>query len=399
MTTQIRKLTVTLEKGRERLAKNHNPWVYSKAVKHLSDGVSDGDTVAVLDFAGNFVAWGHYNGKSGIALRLLEWDEAKFPNENWIREKVEAAVALRKRIIPENTEIFRLIFSESDMLPGIVCDVFENVGVLQISTPAFERIKTQLAEIIAEAAELEAVYEKSDGDGRKIEGLPEKSGFLYGKHTLTKIVSRETNLFFEADLEGQKTGFYADQRDNRRFFGEAAEGEVLDICAFSGAFSVHALKNGAEHATLLDISKESEALIRRNMELNSIDPARYTFIKGDVFELLRKFAADGKKFDSVVLDPPKLVPSNKYLEKGLRAYKDLNFNALKLVRKGGIFATFSCSGAVTLADFRNAVAFAAHDAGLELKILRQLHQAPDHPIRVSAPETEYLKGLLLQVGE
>lgn len=396
MTVQINKLTVTLEKGRERLARNHNPWVYSKAIKHVSEGVSDGDTVAVLDFAGNFVAWAHYNGKSGIALRLLEWDEAKFPDEKWIEEKVAAAAALRKRIIPENTGIFRLIFSESDMLPGVVCDVFGKVGVLQIATPAFDRIKTRLAGIIAEKADLDAVYEKSDGDGRKIEGLPATSGILYGNVESTKIVSRETNLFFEADLEGQKTGFYADQRDNRKFFGEVAYGEVLDICAFSGAFSVYALKNGAKHATLLDISKESEALVRRNMELNSIDPSRYTFIKGDVFEILRKFASDGKKFDSVVLDPPKLVPSNKYLEKGLRAYKDLNFNALRLVRKGGVFATFSCSGAVNLADFRSAVAFAAHDAGIELKILRQLHQAPDHPIRLNAPETEYLKGLLVE---
>ena len=388
--------TVTLEKGRERLAKNHNPWVYSKAVKHISDGVSDGDTVAVLDFAGDFIAWAHYNGKSGIALRLLEWDEAKYPDEEWLEEKISKAVALRKRIIPENTGIYRLVFSESDMLPGIVCDVFDKVGVLQISTPAFDRIKSELAEMIAKTAGLEAVYEKSDGDGRKIEGLPESSGFLYGKQKLTKIVSRENNLFFEADLLGQKTGFYADQRDNRRFFGEIARGGILDICAFSGAFSVYALKNGAKHATLLDISKESEALVCRNMELNSIDPSRYTFIKGDVFELLRKFASDGKKFDSVVLDPPKLVPSNKYLEKGLRAYKDLNFNALRLVRKGGIFATFSCSGAVTLTDFRSAVAFAAHDAGRELRIIRQLHQAPDHPIRVNAPETEYLKGLLIE---
>jgi len=388
--------TVTLEKGRERLAKNHNPWVYSKAIKHISEGVSDGDTVAVLDYAGDFVAWAHYNGKSGITLRLLEWDQNKNPDENWLRDKISAAVSLRKKIIPENTSIFRLIFSESDMLPGIVCDVFEKVGVLQISTPAFDRIKLQLAEIIAKTAGLEAVYEKSDGDGRKIEGLPETSGILYGFLDSAKIVSRENSLFFEADLEGQKTGFYADQRDNRRFFGEVAKGEVLDICAFSGAFSVYALKNGAKHATLLDISKESESLIRRNMELNSIDPSRYTFVKGDVFELLRKFAAEGKKFDSVVLDPPKLVPSNKYLEKGLRAYKDLNFNALKLVKKSGIFATFSCSGAVSLADFRNAVAFAAHDANRELKILRQLHQASDHPIRVSAPETEYLKGLLVE---
>ena len=133
--------TVVLEKGRERLAKNHNPWVYSKAVKHISEDVSDGDTVEVLDFTGDFVAWAHYNGKSGIALRLLEWDKAKFPDENWLKEKVSRAVDLRKRIIPGNTEIFRLIFSESDMLPGIVCDVFGKVGVLQISTPAFERIQ------------------------------------------------------------------------------------------------------------------------------------------------------------------------------------------------------------------------------------------------------------------
>ena len=157
--------TVILEKGRERLAKNHNPWVYSKAIKKVSEGISDGDTVAVLDYAGDFVAWAHYNSKSGIALRLLEWNQAKFPDENWLKEKVEAAVALRKRIIPENTGIFRLIFSESDMLPGIVCDVFDKVGVLQISTPAFDRIKEQLAEIIAKTANLEAVYEKSDGDG------------------------------------------------------------------------------------------------------------------------------------------------------------------------------------------------------------------------------------------
>lgn len=389
--------SVKLEKGREKLAKNHNPWVYSGAVRSVSDNTADGDTVAVLSAGGEFLAWAHYNSRSGIALRLLEWDEAKYPDENWLRAKVSDACRLRKSIIPENTGIYRLIFSESDMLPGVVCDVFGKVGVLQIATPAFDRIKSELAEIIGKTAGLDAVYEKSDGDGRKIEGLADSSGILFGELASTKIVSCENGFFFQADLTGQKTGFYADQRENRLFFGKAARGEVLDICAFSGAFSVYALKNGAEHATLIDISKESEALIEKNMELNSIDRSRYTFIKGDVFELIRRFGAEKRKFDSVVLDPPKLVPSNKYLVKGLKAYKDLNFNALKLVKNGGLFATFSCSGAVTLADFRSAVAFAAHDAALEVKILRQLHQAPDHPIRVSAPETEYLKGLLAEV--
>ena len=231
---------VSLEKGREKLAKNHNPWVYSKALKHISDGVSDGDTVAVLDFAGNFVAWGHYNGRSGIALRLLEWDEAKYPDENWIREKVEAAVALRKRIIPGNTGIFRLIFSESDMLPGVVCDVFEKTGVLQISTPAFDRIKVQLAEIIAKAADLEAVYEKSDGDGRKIEGLPEKSGFLYGKQEITKIVSRETDLFLKPICSGRKPVFTPTSAITAGFSAKSPEVKSSTSARFRGRFlSMH----------------------------------------------------------------------------------------------------------------------------------------------------------------
>lgn len=387
---------VILEKGREKLAQRHNPWIYSGAVRKTSENIGDGDVVAVKSAGGEFIAWGHFNSKSGIRVRLLSWVESEKPDEKWISRRIEDACGLRKGMISDKTTIVRLIYSESDMLPGIICDIFGKVGVMQVSTPGFDKIKPFLAQKIAEIAELDAVFERSDGDGRKIEGLPASSGLLFGRLESEKIVAKENGLLFSVDLTAQKTGFYADQRDNRRIFGEYASGEMLDICAYSGAFSVYALKNSVKHSILLDISKESEALVEENMKLNNIGKERYEFIRGDAFELIRNFAKEKKSFDSIVLDPPKLAPSNKYLEKGLRAYKDLNLNALNLLRKGGVLATFSCSGAVTLTDFKSAVAFAAHDAGREISILKQLHQAPDHPIRLTAPETEYLKGLLLR---
>jgi len=387
---------VILEKGREKLAQKHNPWIYSGAVRKTSENIEDGDVVAVKSAGGEFIAWGHYNSKSGIRVRLLSWAEPERPDEAWISARIADACSLRKGMITSDTTIVRLIYSESDMLPGIVCDIFGKVGVMQVSTPGFDKIKPFLAKKIAETAGLDALFERSDGDGRKIEGLPASNGLLFGKLDSEKIVARENGLLFSVDLTAQKTGFYADQRDNRRIFGEYAFGEMVDICAYSGAFSVYALKNSVKHSILLDISKESEALVEENMKLNSIGRERYEFVRGDAFELIRTFAKEGRSFDSIVLDPPKLAPSNKYLEKGLRAYKDLNLKALNLLKRSGVMATFSCSGAVTLSDFRSAVAFAAHDAGREISILKQLHQAPDHPIRLAAPETEYLKGLLLK---
>lgn len=390
------KKSIILEKGREKLAKNRNPWIFSGAVKTVNGKVEDGDIVAVLAIDGSFIAWGHYNSKSGIAIRLLEWDVSVMPDTNWLRAKVSDAFNMRRSLITDSNNIYRLIFSESDMMPGVICDVFGDVAVLAVSTPGFDNWKNELAEIISQTVKLNAVYEKSDGDGRKIEGLENSVQLLSGNLESAKFTALENGFRYEIDITGQKTGFYADQRDNRLYFGVAASGKVLDMCSFSGAFSIHALKNGADHATLCDISREAQFLIDRNMELNSIDRSKYTFIQGDAFEVLRSMANDGRKFDSIVLDPPKLVPSNKYLEKGLKAYKDLNFNALRLLRDGGILATFSCSGAVSMADFKSAVAFAAKDANKELRILRHLHQSPDHPVRVSAPETEYLKGLLLR---
>lgn len=390
------KKSIILEKGREKLAKNRNPWIFSGAVKTVNGNVEDGDIVAVLAIDGSFIAWGHYNSKSGIAIRLLEWDVSVMPDTNWLRAKVSDAFNMRRSLITDSNKIYRLIFSESDMMPGVICDVFGDVAVLAVSTPGFDNWKNELAEIISQTVKLNAVYEKSDGDGRKIEGLENSVQLLSGNLESAKFTALENGFRYEIDVTGQKTGFYADQRDNRLYFGVAASGEVLDMCSFSGAFSIHALKNGADHATLCDISREAQFLIDRNMELNSIDRSKYTFIQGDAFEVLRSMANDGRKFDSIVLDPPKLVPSNKYLEKGLKAYKDLNFNALRLLRDGGILATFSCSGAVSMADFKSAVAFAAKDANKELRILRHLHQSQDHPVRVSAPETEYLKGLLLR---
>ncbi len=387
---------ITLKKGREKLAKNHNPWIFSGAIQDIGGNVNDGDLVLVESSDRDFLAWGHYNSKSGIALRLLEWNKNIIPDFNWVKEKIFYACDMRKHLKNKFNTIYRIIFSESDMLPGIICDVFENVGVLQISTPGFDKMKYEIASIIKEAANLESVYEKSDGDGRRIEGLTESTGVLVGNLNSTKFVAVENSIKYEINLLSQKTGFFTDQRNNRELFGRYAYGEMLDMCAFSGAFSINALKKGVKHSTLCDISKESKELIDKNMSLNEIDSEKYSFIQGDAFDLLRNMKNESIKYDSIVLDPPKLAPSSKYLEKGLKAYKDINFNALKLIKENGIMATFSCSGAVSMEKFREAVAFAAKDSEKELKIIHQLHQGEDHPIRVSAPETEYLKGLLIR---
>ncbi|HSW59539.1 MAG TPA: hypothetical protein VLJ60_02005, partial [bacterium] len=212
--------TVVLEKGRDKLARNHNPWIYSGAVRSLQGNPQDGDIVAVLDFERTFVAWAHYNGRSGIALRLLEWESSVIPDYSWLRSKISDAYSLRKKMTGADTNVFRLIYSESDMLPGIICDVFGDVAVLQISTPGFDRLKKDVAEIISEIAGISSVYEKSDGDGRKIEGLAPSTGWIKGETDSTEIVVKENGFKFFVDLSGQKTGFYADQRDNRLFFGK-----------------------------------------------------------------------------------------------------------------------------------------------------------------------------------
>ncbi len=391
---------VTLLPDKDKLPRNRHPWVFSGAVKDIEGAPATGDIIALRDAEGKFIAYGHFNKDSKIQVRLLSWDESRIPDEGWIRERIRDAVRDRAAILRDGaTDTCRLIYSEGDLLPGLIVDRFGDHAVLQALSAGFDRIKEAAARILMDEAGVKGVYEKSDGDGRRMEGLPPHNGTLVGKEPPERILAHENGHLFHVSVAGQKTGFYADQRENRLTAARYAHGRrVLDLCCYTGAFSVYLAAAGATHVTLCDISDDAVEGAKRHLRLNNIPTDRTKFVTGDAFELLRNMARTGEKFDLIVLDPPKFVARAADLEKGLKGYKDLNLNAMKLLAPGGVLASFSCSGAVTMDRFRQTIAFAAKDAGREVRILHHLHQGSDHPVRVSVPETEYLKGVLGVVG-
>jgi len=389
---------IELKPGREKMALNFNPWIFSGAVKSVTGDPGPGDVVEVHDSKGNFIAKGHYSPESKIIVRLLDLDRDSVIDEAWYYEKIKKAAQLRSLLIDENSDAFRLIYSEGDFIPGLIVDRFGSAAVLQASGRGIDAVKHSLAEILMDIDKsIDSVYEKSDGDGRRMEGLPVSKGLLAGKPPGGSIEVIENLIRFSVNLSGQKTGFYSDQRENRKRTARYAAGrEVLDVCSYTGGFSIYALKNGAAHATLVDSSAEALKSAEINMGLNSIDRGRYTLLEGDAFNTLRRLRDENRGYGLIILDPPKLAPSGRDIEKAMRGYKDLNLQAMHLLEPGGILSTFSCSGHVTPPLFREAVTYAAKDAGFNMQILEQLSQAPDHPVRLSLPETEYLKGLILQ---
>ncbi len=390
---------IILRPGKDKLPRNRHPWVFSGAIERVEGSPRSGEVVAVYGADGQFIAYGHFNKDSKIQVRLLEWDERQEITEGWYREKVRRAVALRVPILSEATTACRLIHSESDFLAGLVVDRFGDFAVLQSLSAGFDAVKEAIARMLVEECGLKGVYEKSDGDGRRMEGLPVRYGVLAGKEPPERVVIHENGHLFHVSPAGQKTGFYTDQRENRRVAASYARGKrVLDLCCYTGAFSVYALTAGALDATLCDISEDALEGARRHLRLNNIPEKKTAFILDDAFKVVRRLYKEGKRFDLIVLDPPKFVAHPDDLEKGLKGYKDMNLHAMRLLEPGGVLVTFSCSGAVTMEHFRRTIAFAAKDAGCEVRILHHLHQAEDHPVRVSVPETEYLKGLVCVVG-
>jgi 23S rRNA (cytosine1962-C5)-methyltransferase len=291
---------------------------------------------------------------------------------------------------------YRLIHAESDGIPGLVVDRYDDMLVLQSLTAGSEYWKQTLADLLVEEAGIAAVYERSDADVRNLEGLEAHTGVLRGAIPDTQVVIHEHGLQFLVDIEhGHKTGLYLDQRDNRRRVGELArDREVLNCFCYTGGFSLNALANGAKSVLSVDSSADALALLQKNLELNDFPPDRHASMEGDVFHLLRKFRDESRSFDMIVLDPPKFAPTSAHAEKAARAYKDINLLAFKLLRSGGILVTFSCSGGVDAALFQKIVASAALDAGVEAVIVEHLTQGGDHPVSVHFPEGAYLKGLI-----
>ena len=384
---------VFLKKDREKLWLSGHPWIYSGAVDKIEQNIIPGSIVEVFNHKNEFIGYGHYNKNSKIIVRMLEHDKNVSIDANWYNQKIKQAYELRMGLNIDSNA-FRLIHSESDFLPGLIIDYFNGYVILQISTLGMERDKEFIIQaLINNIPNLKGIYEKSEGDGRKLEGLPEKTQILWGEIPDT-IEIFEGNANFIIDLKGQKTGFYSDQRENRILLGNLSKGKnFLDVCSYTGGFSVHAMSNGANSATLIDISEDALNVAKENLKKH----INVEFIKGNIFDILRVLIKEGRKWDVVSLDPPKLAPNKRDLEKALKAYKDIILNGIKLTNNGGLLAIYSCSGAVSSSDLRMALAYAVKDSGVKATIVHQLHQSSCHPISVSVPETEYLKGFLVRV--
>ncbi len=400
-------MNLTIKPGREKSLLRRHPWVFASAIHHVDHDPVDeahasGSTVDLLDANGHFLARAAYSPTSQIRARVWTFTDEPVDKE-FFRKRIHAAIETRQRLKVEgHSDSYRLIHSESDGIPGIVVDRYDDVLVLQSTTAGSEFWKETIANLLVEETGIQNIYERSDVDVRELEGLKPITGILRGTITNLQLQITEHNLKFNIDIQhGHKTGFYLDQRENRHRVGELAKDrDVLNCFCYTGGFSIHALANGAKSVLSVDSSADALALLEENIAINRIRvPAdRHTSLEGDVFQLLRKFRDENRSFDMIVLDPPKFAPTAAHAEKASRAYKDINLLAFKLLRHGGILATFSCSGGVDAALFQKIVASAALDAGTEATIIEHLSQGSDHPVSLHFPEGAYLKGLICVKG-
>jgi 23S rRNA (cytosine1962-C5)-methyltransferase len=385
-----------LKPGREKSLLRRHPWVFSGAIQQVESGLAAGQTVDVLSSTGEFLARASYSPTSQIRARLWTFEEEPVDRE-FFRRRIRSALDIRHSIIDSRaTAAYRLIYAESDGLPGMIVDRYGDVLVLQSLTAGAEFWKETLADLLLEETGLSTIYERSDADVRELEGLEPRVGLLRGTLSSLLFPITENGLRFNVNLQsGHKTGFYLDQRTNRLRVRELASGkDVLDGFCYTGGFTVNALAGGAKSVLSIDSSAEALELAKGNIELNNLPAERATFLEGDVFQLLRRFRDEGRSFDMIVLDPPKFAPTAAQAERAARGYKDINLFAFKLLRPGGALATFSCSGGIDAALFQKIVAGAALDAGVEAQIVEHLFQAADHPVALQFPEAAYLKGLV-----
>ncbi|MBI3923210.1 MAG: class I SAM-dependent rRNA methyltransferase [Armatimonadetes bacterium] len=397
---------MTLKPGRSRSVLQRHPWIFSGAFEEVGSSLEPGDVVDVVSHEGAWLARGIVNPQSPLTVRLMTWDETETIDEVNLQTRVRKALEART-VLPRlaDTEGCRLVYGESDGLPGLIVDRYADYLAVQVLTPAMERWKSALVEALVASECPQGIYERSDVETREREQLPPAEGVLYGQEPPKALEFRDRDLTFLADLRGgQKTGAYLDQRENRWRVSEyCRDRTVLNAFSYTGAFGLCALRAGASHVTNLDTSEPAlslaEEMARRN-EANGILPdasTRLTYLAADVFYQLRRFRDERRAFDVIVLDPPKFAFTKTMIHKATRAYKDINLLAIKLLNPGGCLATFSCSGQVSPDLFREVVRGAALDAGRDVLILEKLSQPPDHPVLATFPESEYLKGLICRV--
>lgn len=390
--------TVILHPGKDKPVRQRHPWIFSGAIARVDGRVEPGDIVEVADATGRWLARGYFNPRSQIAVRLLSWEQERPLDADFWRGRIAAAAAGRGALgLGCETDAYRLVYAESDGLPGLIVDRYGDWLAVQFLTLGVDARRDLLLDLLEAQFRPAGIVERSDAAVRRQEGLPLRSGPARGQPPPAELVITEHGHRFPADLlGGQKTGFYVDQRENRRIVAAHAAGRrVLNAFSFTGAFGVYALAAGATHVTNVDSAYDALVGAETALRLNGFDPDRQAeSICGDVFQVLRAMRDEGRQFDLVILDPPKFARSKAELEGATRGYKDINLLGLKLLAPGGLLATFSCSGLVTPDLFQKIVFGASVDAGRDAQIIAKLSQGPDHPILLSFPEGEYLKGLL-----
>lgn len=393
---------IILKRGREKALLRRHPWIFSGAIQAVNGSPASGETVEVLDDKGVFLAWGAYSPKSQIRARVWSWDPAEKMDGAFLNRRIQAAILMRQAWInTDETTAYRLVHAESDNLPGLIVDRYQDTLVVQILSAGMEHWRDTITDILAAVPDVKNIFERSDVAVRDLEGLPQRTGLLSGKPLKQPFIVKENGLRFLVDLEGgQKTGFYLDQRDNRQFCRRIASGKtVLNCFAFTGGFTAYALAGGAESVVSIDSSEEAIHLAKENVILNQGTLDRTEWIVGDAFKELRTLRDQGRQFDLVILDPPKFAPTAAQAQKAARGYKDINLYGFKLLKPGGVLMTFSCSGGIDASFFQKIVADAALDANVDAQILYHLSQSPDHPTHLAFPEGTYLKGLVVRVGD
>ena len=388
--------SLRLKPGKEKSLLRRHPWVFDGAI--ASGSADAGETVGIVSHDGQFLGWAAYSPQSKIRARVWSFNESDRIDASFLIAACARSIWARG-LFDIKSNGSRLIHGESDGLPGLVVDRYDDTLVAQFSSCGSERFKAVIVDALLQLTGLTRLYERSDASVRSLEGLPEATGWLKGAGS-TEIVITEHDWKLSLDVAGgHKTGFYLDQRDSRHKFAaytrRMAFKRVLNCYSYTGGFTVAALAGGASHVTSIDSSAPALERAVSNVALNGFNAARTTMIDADVNASLRQFLKDGVTFDAIVLDPPKFAPTAYHAERAARAYKDINRLALMLLEPGGALFTYSCSGGVSADLFHKIVAGAGLDSGVDAYITERMGGAPDHPMTVTFPEGEYLKGLVL----
>jgi 23S rRNA (cytosine1962-C5)-methyltransferase len=387
---------IRLKKNEDKRIKEGHLWVFSNEIEESSEAKGEGELVKVEDYKGNFLVQGYYNRHSLIAVRVLSYDKNEKIDQGFFFKRMEQVLKYRQRIYPQLSS-YRVVYSEGDFLPGLIIDKYEKNLVLQILTLGMERFEQDIIQACENLFSPARIVLRNDTSFRELEGLVQGVRILKGDIENPALIE-EFGLKFFVDLkEGQKTGFFFDQKENRLLGAIYAKNKkVLDCFCYTGAWGIASARNGAKGVLGVDSSGKSLELAQKNAKLNEVEKL-CTFVKGDAFEILRGLVQKGEKFDMVILDPPAFVKSKSKLVEGMKGYKEINLQALKLLDKGGILISCSCSHNLSRDLFMEMIKSSAKDARKNLRLIEFRTQAKDHPILLSMPETEYLKCAILEV--